>query len=144
MPFNQNSRFNIFYSDLIVIIFSFLGSLFVSTIVLISSTGSREEGMGYGVIAGFAFGLGVFYYLRGRFNFTWTLVQLIANAGLSIGEFFGISFLVRDTGIEKISYGYVLIFLFIPAVVSINKQALDAMMEKVGADKRSKKPFEVL
>lgn len=129
---------------MIVIVFSFLGSLFISTIALISSTGSREEGMGYGVVAGFVLGLSIFYYFRGLFHFTWTIAQLILNGVLSTAMFFGVTFLVNDTGIEKISYGYVIIFLFIPALISMNKQILDSIVTKLGAGKRTKKPMQIL
>jgi hypothetical protein len=116
----------------------------VGTISSIVVTGSREEGMVYGLIGGLVLGLITFYYLRGQFNLIWTVLQLTINAGLTVGEFLGVSYLLKDTGIAEISYGYVLIFISVPTLISINKQLLDSLTKKLNAERRLKQPFQIL
>lgn len=144
MTRQHNSYFRTFYSDFIVTTFSLLILLVIGTIGSIIMTGSREEGMVYGLIGGLVLGLIAFYYLRGQFNFFWTVLQLTINAGLTAGEFFGVSYLLRDTGISEISYGYVLIFISIPALISINKQLLDSLTKKLNGGKRVKEAIRIL
>lgn len=145
MTTQQNiSYFRTFYSDFIVTTFSLLLLMVVGTIGSIVVTGSREEGMVYGLIGGLALGLITFYYLRGQFNFIWTVLQLTINAGLTVGEFLGVSYLLKDTGIAEISYGYVLIFISVPTLISINKQLLDSLTKKLNAERRVKQPFQIL
>jgi hypothetical protein len=141
---NDKSFFNIFYSDFIVIIFSFLAFLVITTVISITVIGSREEGMASGLIIGLALGLGTFYYLRGQFNFILTVVQAIINAGLTIAEFLGVAFLLKDTEIAEISYGYLLIFISVPALISVNKQILDYLTSKINGQKRDKEPMNIL
>ena len=140
----QNSYFRTFYSDFIVTTFSLLLLLAVGTIGSIIVTGSREEGMVYGLAAGLVLGLIAFYYFRGQFNFIWTALQLTINAGLTIGEFLGVSHLLKDTGISEISYGYVLIFISVPTLISINKQLLDNLTRRFNGQKREKQPIQIL
>ena len=145
MTTQQNiSFFRTFYNDFIVTTFSLLLLMVVVTIGLIIVTGSREEGMVCGLIGGLALGLIAFYYLRGQFNFLWTVLQLTINAGLTIGEFLSVSNLLKDTRISEISYGYVLIFISVPTLVSINKQLLDNLMKKLNAKRRVKQPIQIL
>lgn len=145
MTTQQNtSYFRTFYSDFIVTTFSLLLLMVVGTIGSIIVTGSREEGMVYGLIGGLALGLIAFYYIRGQFNFIWTLLQLTINAALTVGEFLGVSYLLNDTGISEISYGYVLIFISVPTLISINKQVLDNLTKKLNAEAREKQPFQIL
>lgn len=136
--------FRIFYNDFIVTIFSLLLLMIVGTIGSIIVTGSREEGMGFGLIGGLAMGLIVFYILRGQYNFIWTILQLTINAGLTVGEFLGVDYLLKDTGISEISYGYVLVFISVPTLISINKQLLDGLTKKLNAEKRLKQPIQIL
>ncbi len=138
------SYFRTFYSDFIVTTFSLLLLMVVGTIGSIIVTGSREEGMAYGLIGGLGLGLIAFYYLRGQFNFIWTVLQLTINAGLTVGEFLGVSYLLKDTGVSEISYGYVLIFISVPTLISINKQLLDILTKKLNAEKRVKQPMQIL
>lgn len=145
MTYQQNiSYFRIFYSDFIVTTFSLLLFMVFGTMGSIIVTGSREEGMVYGLIGGLALGLITFYYLRGQFNFIWTAMQLIINAGMTVGQFLGVSYLLNDTGIAEISYGYVLIFISVPTLISINKQLLDSLTKKLKAEKRTKEPIRIL
>lgn len=145
MTTEQNiSYFRTFYSDFIVTTFSLLLLMVVGTIGSIIVTGSREEGMVYGLLGGLALGLIVFYYLYGQFKLIWTVLQVTVNAGLTAGEFLGVSYLLKDTGISEISYGYVLIFISVPTLISINKQLLDNLTKKLNADRREKKPFQIL
>lgn len=141
---HNTSNFKTFYIDFIVLTFSLILLLVVVTIGSIIVTGSREEGMVYGLIGGFALGLILFYYLRGQFNFFWTVLQWTINAGLTVGEFLGVSYLLKDTGISDISYGYVLIFISVPTLISINKQLLDKLSENLNVAKRLRKPFRIL
>jgi hypothetical protein len=69
---------------------------------------------------------------------------LTINAGLTVGEFLGVSYLLKDTGIAEISYGYVLIFISVPTLISINKQLLDSLTKKLNAERRVKQPFQIL
>jgi len=103
----------------------------------------RSSSIG-GARGGLALGLITFYYLRGQFNFIWTVLQLTINAGLTVGEFLGVSYLLKDTGIAEISYGYVLIFISVPTLISINKQLLDSLTKKLNVEKRVKQPIQIL
>jgi hypothetical protein len=118
--------------------------MLVWTIGSIIVTGSREEGMSYGLIIGLASGFKAFYYVRGQFNFIWTFLQLIINSGLTVVEFFGVYYLLKNTGISEISYGYLLIFISLPALASINKQTLDYFAKKLNAESRIKQPMKNL
>lgn len=139
-----DSYFKTFYSDFIVITFSILILLAIGTMVLISFTGSREDGLVYGLFCGLGLGLIIFYYLRGQFNFICTIIQLTINAALSVVEFLGISFLLKHTRISELSYGYVLIFISVPTLISLNKQLLDSLAKKLNAQKREKQPLQIL
>ena len=140
----KNSCFRMFYFDFIVATFSMLVFMLVWTIGSIIVTGSREEGMSYGLIIGLASGFKAFYYVRGQFNFIWTFLQLIINSGLTVVEFFGVYYLLKNTGISEISYGYLLIFISLPALASINKQTLDYFAKKLNAESRIKQPMKNL
>ena len=137
------SYFRTFYGDLMVTTISLLILIVVGTIGSIVVTGRREEGMVYGLIAGFALGLIAFYFLRGQYSFIWTAMQLIINAGLTVGQFIGLSNLLKNTGIAEISYGYVFIFLSVPTLMSINKQVLDRLTQKLNGAKRVKQPLRI-
>jgi hypothetical protein len=97
----------------------------ISTFCSIIVTGSREEGMVYGLIGGFIMGLIFFYYLRAKFRFWTAALQLTINAVVSIGEFLVIRNFTDDMEISRLSYGYVLVFISLPTLISINKQLLD-------------------
>ena len=145
MTSRQNiSYLKTFYSDFIVISFSLLLLIVVVTIGSIVVTGDTIVGMIYGPIGGLAMGLFTFYYLRGQFNFIWSFLQLIANTGLTVGEFLGASYLLIDNGVVKISFSYFLIFISVPTFIAINKQLLDSLTKKLNAERRLKQPLQIL
>jgi len=124
--------------DFLTVALTFTVLLVVITILSITVIGSREEGMGFGVIIGFAAGLGVFYYLRGQFNLSWTLGQITANAVLTIGEFYLFSSILDGSAISELSYGYLLIIVSAPALISVNRQLIDSLTIQLNGRRRIK------
>lgn len=130
----QNTSYiKTFNIDFIVAAFSLLIFLVVGTICSIAVTGEIV----YGLNGALALGLIAVYYLRGQFNFIWTILQLIINAGLT---FLCASYLLKDTGIIKIPYGFWLTFILVSTLISLNKQLLDNLTQKLNAQKREKQP----
>ena len=130
-------------NDVIFSVFSLFLLTAISTSASIMVTGSREEGMAYGLICGFFLGLMIFYYLRAKFSAITTVLQIIINAGLSFGEFFVISHLTENMKISKLSYGYILIFISVPIFLSLNKQLLDNLAKIVPMKLREKQPVQI-
>ena len=137
------SYFRIFCNDFIAAFFLLLLFVMAGTMVSAIITGDRITGMVYGFTGGIILGFIVFYYFRGYFNFLWTVLQLAINAGLTVGEFSVVSYLLSDTTIAKISYGFVLVFISIPTLISINKQLLDNLTKKLNAKRRIKQPLQI-
>src|SRR5690242_16339754 len=126
---SENSSLRLFLIDFMVIALLFVVFLFLMTVVSIMITGSREDGMGIGVVIGFISGLSVFYYFRGRFNFIWSLMQVLVNMVLSSAAIFGIVLLFKNSAVIDTSYGYPFIAISVPAVISINKKIIDNLTE---------------
>jgi hypothetical protein len=133
---NNKSTIRLFLTDFATVALSFLIFLAIMTITSIVVIGSREEGMGFGLIIGFVAGLATFYYFRGQFNLIWTILQIIVNGILTIGELFGVWWLLEGTTISEISYGYLLILISIPSLISINKQIIDHLTIQMNGQKR--------
>ena len=104
-------------------------------------TGSREEGMVFGLISGFILGLTTFYYYKGKFSLLITGLQLIINGCLSVGGFLLISNFTENMEISRLSYGYVLIYVSLPTLISINKQLLDKLSKILAIKERIRKPY---
>jgi hypothetical protein len=134
MTDNKESALKTFMTDFFTVTLVFTVLLFAMTILSIVVIGSREEGMGFGVIIGFVAGLAVFYYFRGHFNLRWTIGQVIVNAGLTIGEFYLVSDLFDGSSISELSYGYVLIIISVPTLISLNRQLIDFLTAKVNGE----------
>jgi hypothetical protein len=130
--------FKTFIKDFFTIALSFPLFVFFLTAITIMAIGRREDGMGLGLIFGFAAGLGLFYCLCGRFTAIWTIAQVIVNAGLTTGEFYIVAKILEGTSIAEASYGLILILLSVPFLVSINRQVLDFFILTLNGQQRRK------
>ncbi|OYU84039.1 MAG: hypothetical protein CFE24_08370 [Flavobacterium sp. BFFFF2] len=110
----------------------------MATIIAIIVTGSREVGMVYGVLVGFGLGLIVFYLLRGQFSFAWTILQLIFNTLITALLFYGALIIYQNMDRTDVLSDYVLVFISVPFLISINKQLLDILTVKLIGGNRVK------
>lgn len=138
-----------FYTDLIVIFFSILSMsivLTILTIIVIKLITSSDEGedLAVGLLLGLGIGLLFFYYLRGKFNFAWSIAQTILNIGLTVLEILFVSFLVDEIKITKMSFIILLIIIGVPSVIAFNKQLFDLLATKMNAKIRAKTPVDLI
>ena len=125
--------FRDFYFDAVSSALIMLLSLVVFTILSITISNSRIDGMGSGLIIGYLVSLGLFYYLRSRVNLYWSIVQIALNALLTIAGFSALSLLLDNSAFFEASYGYLAIIFLTPMLQSISKQVLDYLTFKFNA-----------
>jgi len=125
--------------DLLTVALSFPILLFGLTTLSIIVTGRREDGMGFGAILGFAAGLVLFYCIRGQFSWSWTIAQIIVNAGLTMGELYITGKTFEGAPIAEASYGLILILISVPIFVSVNRQLLDFLAILLKGQRRKPK-----
>ncbi len=106
------------------------------TVLFIAATGSREDGMTTGLFLGFILSLTAFYYFRGRFKFKWSVIQVIANCLLTVGEVGILSPFVSGEQSETISFQYGVILLAFPALIVMNNRLLDHLVILIGGKQR--------
>jgi hypothetical protein len=130
-----NSFIKLFY-DYFAIFSLLLISLGLMTVISIVVSGSREDGMAFGLMIGFLVALAAFYYFRGGFNKTWTFVQIGGNALLTIGEVAILTLFLLSYQVDAISSQYLAIVIVFPGLIVMNKLILDYLVSLMGGEER--------
>lgn len=122
--------FKEFFFDLVIAAMIFLFMVIGSVPVSIIVSGSRGEGAFFGFFIGMGITLILFYVLRTQFGPRWTAVQVVVNMGLTILEFIGFVFLIRDIDFFDRFNELVVLIVPVPILIALNKAFLEHMLVK--------------